>query len=586
MQHDIIIVGAGRRAIAWLEFARRTPHLNVVALVARRPLELAVQQYGTLDEARTAFPNALVMVALPPRAARNAALALSRGLVTAPLSGRLDQLDAGLPVEHGWVTLTGARWLATQLADETQARISISVRGMPARADVETSDALWHALALARSLAPDLSVEGGGAAPSGAFELRLSSARGGSVRLEVRGQGHGLDVSVDAGSLSVNWSWSGGIETLRGRTGRGRVESSRPALGADERVFRQLIEPGFGGDTIAEAREVERLHSAAVAASSRPTIRRRDLAHSARLRAASAPLESTLGFDGPLSRALPAAGALPLVLPPEMNELWAFRAGLKPVAFLTVRPEDEAKALAPFGEVHAERLERRVHVGAQDAWIDDRVSGEPRVELYVSRDPALSKEAVRVQALGDPSAGLRDMGRLMGYPPCCVEAFATQEDRANNTWNRYGTFARTRSGGPWAWELANLFCMLVPFYPCRYDCPAALHWARRVVAEMDRAHPGVAQGLQRSLARPVLYFDHDRQCSLDAVPAGEGRWDVSSVFVPPGTSSDFALFAGQFAHARLGIDDDALTLERDGQLTRLARTEPGLGFIAPFGTSA
>src|SRR6185295_18863978 len=125
--------------------------------------------------------------------------------------------------------------------------------------------------------------------------------------------------------------------------------------------------------------------------------------------------------------------------------------------FLTVRPDQVETTLAYFGDVHCERRERRVQVEAQDRWTDRRDRGEPRVELYISRDASLAREMARLQADEDPTAALRQLGALAGYPPCCVDAFARQDDRANNSRNRYHTYARTlRAGGAaaslWPWQ--------------------------------------------------------------------------------------------------------------------------------------
>jgi hypothetical protein len=285
-----------------------------------------------------------------------------------------------------------------------------------------------------------------------------------------------------------------------------------------------------------------------------------------------------------------------IVLPPEPSELWAFRAGRKPVAFLTVAPADEAQALAGFlagGPVHVERRERRVLVGAQDRWTDRRDVGEPRVELYVSRDASLAREAAALQAEGDPSGSLVALGRLMGYPDCCVAAFAAQPDRSNNSRNRYASAAGTVAAERWPWALANLHAVLAPFYPCRYDCPVALDWVEAALGAMEAAHPGTREALAAYQGRPVLYFDHDHQAILDgeAVAEGDpsGRWPrlrarYVRVAVPERTGAPFAEFAGALALGdELVFDDRALQVLRAGApLFTLARTDPALGLLAPF----
>lgn len=192
-------------------------------------------------------------------------------------------------------------------------------------------------------------------------------------------------------------------------------------------------------------------------------------------------------------------------------ELWAFLAGVKPVVFLTVEPGREAATRARLGDVHVERRERRVEIAAGDRWRDDRGAGAPRVELYASRDPALARRAARLQAEGDPSRDLVELGALMGYPRCCVDAFARQDHRGDNSRNRHLAAARTTAPGPWPWQLNELHVRVIPFFPCAYTCAAAVAFADATLAALDAEVPGARAGLAAYLARTVLYLDHDRQ---------------------------------------------------------------------------
>lgn len=228
-------------------------------------------------------------------------------------------------------------------------------------------------------------------------------------------------------------------------------------------------------------------------------------------------------------------------------EAWAFRAGVKPVAFVTVAPADEAAVVAAFGAAHVERRERNVAIGPQDRWRDDRVSGAPRVELYLAHDRADAARAAALQA--DPTRNLAGLGALLGYPPCCVAAFGAQRDRANNTLNRYLAAARTPAGAtPWPWPLNELHVKLLAFYPCSYRCEAALAIATATVGALDAAHPGRAAALAAHLARRVLYLDSDHQRWLERDEAIE-------------------------------LTDDALEIGG----SRYDRIDPRLGFLADFG---
>jgi hypothetical protein len=365
----------------------------------------------------------------------------------------------------------------------------------------------------------------------------------------------------------------------------------RATVPAPLRALAQLLPDAPRGDSLVEAAEVLRLVRSCLALL--PTgvpLGARVFRQSASIaRRRPSDLLGRLGLSGALPAGGPRPAALSLAAVAEPFELWAFRAGIKPVVFLTVRPEQVGETLAWFGEAHCERRERRVRIDTQDRWTDRRDQGAPRVELYIARDAALARRMASLQADADPGAAIGALGELAGYPPCCVEAFAGQDDRANNSRNRYQTWARTPApesgvGGAWPWELNNLFTMTVPFYPCSYRCPAALAWARAALAEMGRAHPAAAAALREALARPVLYFDHEHQLVLDGELV-EGWVRYRAVALPPSASPQLAPLAAAIgAGDRLTLDDRQLLVERGGHTQlRLERTDPALGLIAPFG---
>ncbi len=586
---ELVVVGQGRRARAWAEVAAGSGVLRVVG------------QVGRVDEALARWPGAAVAVALPPRAGLEAALALAEAgrpaVVEAPLGLALGQAAlpegaAGVRVAHGWVTLSGRAFCERFVGGAEVTRAEIEVRGLPEAREGDPEECLWHALALARRVAPGARVVGARQVGASRFEVALEA--GFPVALRVVTSGARVDVRLEGARAGAQWRWEDGAEAVTVRPARGAAKTQRrPATaelgGGEARALGQLAGGEAAGDSLVEAAEVARLTAAALEALPgrlAPGRRRFATARAAMARGAG-PLEA-FGLRGEVPAAA-AAPALDVGLPSEEAELWLFRAGLKPVAFLTVRPGEEARAVAPFadggGPVHVERRERRVEVGAQDAWVDRRDRGEPRVELYVAREAELARRAARLQAEGDPSAQLRQMGALMGYPPCCVEAFAAQDDRANNTRNRYATAGRTRAPGPWPWELANLSVMLLPFYPCRYDCPAALAQARAALGELERAHPGAAARLRAGLGRPVLYFDHDHQLVFDGAVEADGAVRHRGVAVPGPASRALARFGGALALGdRLRLDEARLSVWRgDALVFELSRTDPGLGFVAPFG---
>jgi hypothetical protein len=164
----------------------------------------------------------------------------------------------------------------------------------------------------------------------------------------------------------------------------------------------------------------------------------------------------------------------------------------------------------------------------------------PDAVVYVARTP----EQVRALACADapivrapagsiPSAELVRLqgrvGELLGYPACCVEAFVRRVERE----------VHRRIGGGEAHEhfvaaeeaaartsvfhgrlndlLPQRAARLVSFFPCRYDCPAALAWADGVFAAIEARAPKLARELGEALVgRMVIGADGAR---ADAVGA-------------------------------------------------------------------
>ncbi len=497
--------------------------------------------------------------------------------------------------------------------------------------------ALWHALSRIASVTHDVHLEDLDPV-RGTLSLRVTFEPGGAsrrARVEPTVDGDGAVIEVACGNRAHRLclragpdgdAWAEEIVTARGTR-------SRAIASWDERALARLVADGSSGATtltrasrLARVLDEARVNapSLTVASGRARTLTaepRRDApasasaatSHDARLArpkasgddAASVRAKSSqddaasalakLGLrprpdaPGPPLRVIAAraaAPAWPAAIARTPTELWPFLAGIKPVVFLTVRPRDEAATRAFFPDTHVERRERRVAVGPGDRWHDDRDRGEPRVELFVSREADLARRAVALQAEADPTLAAEALGALMGYPSCCVRAFAAQADRADNSLDRMLALARTPTT-TLPWELDDLRLKLVPFYPCSYTCPRALAYARRVLDTIEAYTPGAREALRATLARPVLYFDHDHQVWLDPLPGGGGRGSprcvgYAGLWSTVGAATDgLAVLLGR--GDTLCLEDEALLI-RHGKATvaTLDRDDPDLAALFCF----
>ncbi|MBK8696322.1 MAG: hypothetical protein IPN17_29650 [Deltaproteobacteria bacterium] len=155
----------------------------------------------------------------------------------------------------------------------------------------------------------------------------------------------------------------------------------------------------------------------------------------------------------------------------------AFEAGIKPALYLTL-PRAEAEALLPrFGKYFVTRVDYTLdHDPVRDvrARVNTPAGEGTHADLFITRDEGSAARAreIYLDPRG-PTAHLAEMGAMLGYPACCVEAFAALDDRSNNSAIRYAAHARTvAAGARFEPVLNNLFAHVLPWFPCGYGCGA------------------------------------------------------------------------------------------------------------------
>jgi hypothetical protein len=170
--------------------------------------------------------------------------------------------------------------------------------------------------------------------------------------------------------------------------------------------------------------------------------------------------------------------------------------------------------------------------------------------LFVGRDPRHVREAVRCEAAPDHDHAL---GRLLGYPRCCVEAYLEIPPPRRNV----DAFARASaaSGGVFAPRLNTVDLAIfhyVSWLPCSFSCAISSKFADAVADHIARKHG-------QFLASP-------------------GR-SASSSRCPPGCRHERFVAAIDAAHAahRLLLFEDvqiSITGAFDGRELRVERAWP------------
>jgi hypothetical protein len=161
-------------------------------------------------------------------------------------------------------------------------------------------------------------------------------------------------------------------------------------------------------------------------------------------------------------------------------------------------------------------------------------------------------------------------GLGLGYPPCCIEAFAASNNWSVNNMPYQSWRATTRpsmlcnslmrfSGLTWSAHL-----------PCRYDCPRTVSAAEAVRAAVSEHCPALAEYIDRLLARPYLVLNEWEAFAFCGAVPQAGTIEYSGVTVAPSNRPDLRLFAALRSGSRVVIRDD-LVLVYDG--TKLVWTE-------------
>jgi len=230
-------------------------------------------------------------------------------------------------------------------------------------------------------------------------------------------------------------------------------------------------------------------------------------------------------------------------------EWLAFSAGLKPAVRRTVDPARADEVIARFTRDGAVVLRADRHAV---------LGGREQVVLYAarSRDLAAALRDAEATVLpghpteGDALAAHRAVGRALGFPACCVDAFCERLARGVDRLvdGGPGGYAEDYVASRAAWVsapdarvnplLMRAGAQLVSFYPCRFDCARAVALAESVRVVVAARDAGIARGLMATLSRAVVIAGDGARAQVvveagritrAAAPTREGVGDARDV---------------------------------------------------------
>ena len=171
--------------------------------------------------------------------------------------------------------------------------------------------------------------------------------------------------------------------------------------------------------------------------------------------------------------------------------------GVKPVARLRV-PKDKLIHLKNF------LLENGVYN------ISSFTKGDPNY-LYISQDEDKVYKAHMLEEIKDN----RKLGRLLGYPECCINFFCTHSHLMNKITMDLSLYSlsNTHRNPPYPFYTNNIVGHfgygLISHFPCKYTCTESIKLGKKYFDVINDYSPDLAHRIKQILVSPILYTEHD-----------------------------------------------------------------------------
>ena len=235
--------------------------------------------------------------------------------------------------------------------------------------------------------------------------------------------------------------------------------------------------------------------------------------------------------------------------------------------------------------------------GADEApLVDARPRGREvreRQALYVSADLSKAERARTLDRMAADTSGVdgaRELGALLGYPECCVDAFASLERRWPNRVPLSAAAQRSQRYEPRLNSAALDRFAWIAWFPCSFDCEPSREIADAAAAALNARDRALVEQIDHVLALPRVVIDDLHQAVLKGARRDGDRiaFDqlipLDALWPPSGDRADLnrdAIRWRDLSDANAVVIEDGRSIFYRGRARVAWSGEPPL--VLPFG---
>ena len=146
-------------------------------------------------------------------------------------------------------------------------------------------------------------------------------------------------------------------------------------------------------------------------------------------------------------------------------------------------------------------------------------------EVFFGRDPAAVAEAIRLTDVmeaqpteAEERAAIGAVGELLGYAPCCAQAYAAETADIRTSYFWLHVDRRLAAQGAVPWELHPVPGKIIEYVPCGLDCAPSLARARASLDAMPWTGGATREAFEAVCRNPHLLLWDVQSSAVELIP--------------------------------------------------------------------